>query len=98
MADFYEANPDFPSPGVIHTNVCTVNKERMAELARMLGSFDKKLDHQYFNLVKSFSSVVVLDVFAPRDKVCEYVKVGEKTVDILEWRCGSILMPEEESK
>ena len=99
MADFYEANPGFKCPSSKYTATAWAkDKADYAEKAKMLGDAEMKLDDKWCNLIKSFSPVVELVLFIKLEQVGEYVKVGEKTVDVLEWRLQPVLAPDEVSQ
>jgi hypothetical protein len=95
LADFYETRPNLALPEYFHGfTIYGVDKEELSAIAREFGACEKVVTEKVFQLVKSFSPSVQLKTYTSRDKVCEQVKVGEKTVDIMEWRCGSILAGE----
>lgn len=82
-------------------------KERMGQHARAMGHADKDFIQQWAYLRKRFSGGVRYSVSVSREDVCERVVVGTKTipahadyvipaapeteVEIIEWRCSSLL-------
>jgi hypothetical protein len=95
LAYFYQSHPNCPLPDFFTDfTIYEGDKEALSAIARELGTCDKVFNETTFKLVKTFSPSIRLQTFSSREKVCEQVKVGEKTVDIMEWRCGSILAGE----
>lgn len=93
-----------------HLGIFALNtKEEARTMARAMGSFDKAFDDDYVSLTKTFGSVKVRAVFNRRD-VCERVVIGveeipetvipervepARKVEKVEWRCASLLNPDE---
>ncbi|HSW65387.1 MAG TPA: hypothetical protein VLH56_19070 [Dissulfurispiraceae bacterium] len=84
IAEFYEANPDLPTPQAEITVYNINGKEQMAHFARALvrahKEVDKKADPTFFVISASFSGVV-LRACDWRNNVCERVAVGTKIVE-----------------
>jgi hypothetical protein len=92
LAKFYETHPACPLPDFFTGfTIYETNKEALSAIAREFGDCEKVFSENAFRLVKEFSPSVKLKTFSSREKVCEQGKVGEKTVDVMEWVCGSIL-------
>ena len=87
------------------------SKEGLAEFARLVGGkLDKEGDDSFFRLIAEREGFSIT-ALAYRNSVCEKVAVGEKLVEgrpaeyreatddhmepVYEWRCPSILAPEE---
>jgi hypothetical protein len=84
LADFYQVHPEFPQPTFSTTlNVWARNKERFAELARQLGSCEKRssTSTSTFYLRKSFGAGVQLDLNIEHNLVCERVQTGTRRVE-----------------
>lgn len=97
FADFLEAHPDAPfSRNWLIEYVPT--REDLIKAARIMGSFDKKPDTDYFGVNRNFGPITYR-VYTERTKVCERVVIGTRTVpaqaerteDIVEWKCASLL-------
>lgn len=84
MADFMEANPDLiPSWSTFMVNLFQEDDETsaqfLARMARRLGTASKEATEPYFYLVRRFGPHDIRAT-AARDKVCERVQVGIRTV------------------
>lgn len=107
LASWLEQHPTVPATSdTVMSYVCD-NKEEFTELAREMGSFQKKPTEYYMFLEKHFSGEVIFRLIGDRRNVCERVVVGSKIVqatpeiiipakpeheeDIVEWRCAPIL-------
>ena len=109
LAKWLEAHPEVPLPErrfVAYVNGEDDSKEGAARIMRAMGSCEKCYsDVGLFYLEKEFQGVK-LSLMFDRDKVCERVVTGvktieakfvpahtieAKTVEIVEWRCGPIL-------
>lgn len=72
--------------------------EDFQKMSRILGTFQKTADDNYFNCTRSFDMDHKLQVFTSRSNVCERRQVGVKIVPervipaqeipIYEWDCG----------
>ena len=100
----------------VHSSVSVLgraaDKEHLAACARAMGSVDKIMDNNYFNIRKSFGPITY-EVYAPREEVCERVVVGTKHIpasfvpeqyseaheeEIIEWHCPEALLMEGDKK
>ena len=101
LADFLDANPQLELTTPSHM-IYVSERDKLAEIARQ-GSWAKTYRGDYFNLVKTFSGDVTLEVFTDRDAVCRKVVTGhrvvpaqpateEHTVEIVEWVCDDALL------
>lgn len=88
-----------------------IHKAVMADLAKRLGSVKKSYNDDFIILDRMFGSTIKFHVAAERSDVCERVIVGteiipahgeivipaapERLKEIVEWKCSSILAPEE---
>ena len=79
IAEFYEANPNMPVPYVDIFNTFVQSKGDMIHCARMLGTCDKSVTNDWFELQRNFGQIKLV-VNIRRDSVCERVKVGERVV------------------
>lgn len=81
LIDFVEATPDLLLPDLgLAIYVWEDNPvARLVELARLLGHVDKVADDYWYKLVRSFGPHK-LRVLATREKVCQRVATGTRTV------------------
>lgn len=82
IADWYEAHPEAPLPSLSQISVFSFDEETVAEAARigrLLGSFDKEVDDDFFALAKMFEAIKLRFVFY-RNKICTPRVVGTRTV------------------
>jgi hypothetical protein len=79
VADFYEANPDFPQ-FLDEINVFERGgREALARQARCFGHCEKDVDDVWFMVKRDFGQIrLVLNAY--RDKVCERVLVRTEEV------------------
>ena len=100
MLDFLEANPSFPLPYALSYDrldwgvYCHGNKATFLNAAKQLGTCVKQPssdDDMDMQLVKYFGKFASITVQAERAAICEKVVVGIKEVEIIEWKCPSIL-------
>lgn len=84
----------------------------IADLTRRLRTIDKKFGDEFAWLTHHFSPNVTFEITSDRQTVCERVVVGkrvvpaeperllpaepEREVEIVEWRCGSLLAEPEQ--
>jgi hypothetical protein len=107
IADFYDAHPEVPTPSDGHNNYAVNTDEDARKLAKALGTFKKEYSEDMFTMSKTFGSIQAKFVFY-RKAICKAKVVGVKTieaqfvpaytvpartVDIIEWDCGSLLDP-----
>ena len=111
LLEFVETHPGFPLPVLPRFSVSVGSKEDLADAARTLGKVQKEVSSAWYSIQRQFGSIT-LDIFAARDRVCERVVVGtkviparpevllpavpERTEEIVEWKCGSLLAEEEQ--
>jgi len=107
LADFYEANPDFPTPAAwnrefrIHTD----SADTFKEAAVMMSTFVKKPQGSTFSLEKIFNNgedQIALKIQIGREEICTRRVVGRetlpshytpgRTVDKVEWDCPGYLL------
>jgi hypothetical protein len=85
-------------------------REKLQDLARRLGTAEKKYYGDFFWLRKQFGDTVLFEASSERETVCERIVTGLKTIpaapecilpasperaeEIVEWRCSPILSPE----
>lgn len=79
IAEFYEANPNMPVPYLDTFNMFVRSKGEMIHCARMLGTCDKVVTEDWFELCRKFGPMKLV-VNIRRNSVCERVKVGEREV------------------
>jgi hypothetical protein len=82
IADFYEANPDFPQP--IDSHIMRIwkfeGKEGLAEFVRLVGGkCEKHVDETFFTVSRKFGSIT-MEASDYRSRVCEKIVVGKKLV------------------
>lgn len=101
-ADFLEHHPDVPTPE--HTTLTTYiwgdqSRSRLAAIARALGRCDKRSEHGFFRVSRSFGPIA-LSYDATSEQVCDRIEVGtetlEETVEVCP-RCESELTVDEQS-
>lgn len=85
LADWYEAHPDMPAPKVWVGGGLGLEDAR--RIARALGAFDKGGDDMFFELNKSFGSLVLTVQFY-RPHICTK-RVVQK--EVVEWDCPALL-------
>src|SRR5579864_4791307 len=78
LADFYEKHPEVPLPDTVRMPIYSLNtKEEIEPVARAFGNAFKRVDDNFFKLVRRFG-VIDLEVIAYREKVCTKRVVGKK--------------------
>jgi hypothetical protein len=82
VAKFYEQNPDAYYDGMHLTLNMYVwgsaARKTLAATARAFGQCDKIYDDNNVTVSRHFSEQVTVSVFAPREKVCRRVVLGER--------------------
>jgi hypothetical protein len=104
IADFFEAHPDLkvmPSPYLFISDYSETAKESLRLFVKAAGKTTKEFSGNEFKVEKRFSNGFLLHFDVQRQAVCERVVTGtkvipaisypERTEDIVEWKCGSIL-------
>jgi hypothetical protein len=77
-------------------------REKMQQIARVLGRADKELMSDWFSLKKKFGDFVMLEFTSNRKVVCRKVVKGTRTIpeqvipeheeEIVEWECNDPLL------
>lgn len=83
IADFYEANPEFPMPSQATGDDWLIpvdGREPIAAAARMFGTCEKWSDPAHFGVSRSFGPMKIL-VYDSRRNVCERRVVGTRMVE-----------------
>ena len=75
LADFYEQHPSLPRPDFPSQAWLSGGKEELARVAKELGTFEKEVDDNFFQLVKQIGTLK-LKFGDWRYQVCEKVVVG----------------------
>jgi hypothetical protein len=98
-ADFFEANPQVPTPNYVAATVYADNLYQVRKATHLTGSWGKTYSgNAYVNYSKKFGSTengFQLDISLARDTVCKRVQVGTKHVEsveahdepVFEWKC-----------
>lgn len=81
LADFYEANPNFPLGYLGDSFVFVATREEVVNLARGFGNWDKHYIGDTFYLVKKMSENLKLNICVPREQVCRKVVSGKRMVE-----------------
>lgn len=102
VADYLEARPDVPTPYIGTIDAFVYESDRLPAVARAMGSADKNVVGQYFELRRVFTGHVSFAVNFARQDVCERVVVGEEVVpekitpehvrEIVEWKCPDSIL------
>jgi hypothetical protein len=110
LANWYDAHPEIPLPGLEHTNYTVDSKEHAAALAKALGTFEKQYSEWSLTVVKMFGNIEARFVFT-REQVCTKKVVGVETIpakfieaytieaqtkEIVEWECHALNVPNQE--
>ncbi len=81
LIDFLGAHPELPLPSSFAMSVYNLGTEsldRAKEIAKSLGTFDKNVNDQFFDLTKTFGEASIRFVFY-RHNVCTKRVIGTKT-------------------
>jgi hypothetical protein len=79
-ADFFESSENVDFPYGLTMNVFPSTKDDMAAIARSYAPLKKKYEGNLFILVKDFGGGVILEFNLMREKVCQRVVTGTRTV------------------
>lgn len=107
LADLIEATPELAGnyPTITHLTIAD-GAEDLARLASLLGGDrHKRPSERYMGITRDISGGVAIEVYAPREEVCERRVVGfrtemvpdpdaplvERTVEVVEWECAPVL-------
>jgi hypothetical protein len=80
LADFMESHPDINLGGWMCLNLFVNTREELADMARKVGTCQKKISGDYYFLQRDFGGGVTLEINCSRDKVCAKVSKGKKIV------------------
>jgi hypothetical protein len=109
LVAIYETHPELPVPNISALYVFLKTREQVSSVARSLAKWklSKSVSREYFDLSLELSAKHKLTYTVPRDKVCERVQVGVKTVEVpaqpaveahveeipqYEWKCPDALL------
>ena len=77
-ADFLELHPDMPQLGPLTLRIFVWgDKVKFKEIARNLGSLEKKFSEHYFGLHKQINEALDIEVNIDREAVCKKVVIWE---------------------
>jgi hypothetical protein len=93
LADWYEQHPDMPAPEALRVYSFGSDAEKVREIARALGTFDKDHRDAFLELSRRFGSLRI-DIIVHHEAVCTKRKVM-KMVEVEEWDCEPLLADEE---
>ncbi len=94
IADWIVAHPEIEVP---HTREIALGfwdedaREKIAEVAKAIGSCEKTYTDKTFKLYKDFGGITY-NFYAYRAQVCERVVVGTHPEEIIEWRLPESLL------
>lgn len=106
LADHLETHPQLISSSGACMSRFASDREDFASLAAQLGGHRSKgANDEYMVVTRDFGGGVTLEVFAPRNEVCEARVTGTETVlvpdpaaplievtrDVVEWECAPVL-------
>lgn len=108
LADFLTAHPDFIENYGINTYLDVNDPEKFRSMIKNAkGRWEKNSSDHEFNVLRYFGPHS-LNLYIPRDKICERIVTGtkiiqvpdpdrpmiDKEVETYEWKCNPILAPE----
>ena len=90
LADFLDEQPEFLGHPYFSILKHVDNREQFLELARKLGTFEKEVSDEHYNLNRMFGPIK-LQVYCERDVVCTK-RIVTKTIEVEEWNCPEHLL------
>ena len=90
LADFLDEQPEFLGHPYFSILKNVDNREQFLDLARKLGTFEKEVSDEHYNLNRMFGPIK-LQVYCDRDVVCTK-RIVTKTIEVEEWNCPEHLL------
>jgi len=81
VADFFDDHPELEHPGSYQSFHVFVSKKDLPRIARILGTFEKRVCDNWFFLIKRIGSAEI-HFNCSRKESCTQVVVGKKTIKV----------------